>query len=93
MYQFLRDDTPVARKTYLCDASEYVQEWLHQQIFTISEYREIVKAKRQGWKIQPGQKYIKQVGVDEGAHEMMVYRAIPDMHDLCLKYDLFPDPW
>ena len=85
----LRSKEPIARKEYWCDASEYVRESLSQTEFTYAEYREIVKAKRQGWKIKAGQKYVKQVQADGG--EIITYRAIPAMNDLCNKYDLFPD--
>ena len=85
----LRNEEPIARKDYWCDASEYVRESLSQTEFTYAEYREIVKAKRQGWKIKAGQKYVKQVQSDGG--EIITYRAIPTMNDLCYKYDLFPD--
>lgn len=85
----LRSEEPIARKEYWCDASEYVRESLSQTEFTYAEYREIVKAKRQGWKIKAGQKYVKQVQSDGG--EIITYRAIPAMNDLCYKYDLFPD--
>lgn len=91
MTQLLREETPVARKDYRCDAVEYVREMLDQEIFTISDLREIVKARRQGWAIKAGQKYYKQGQVDETARQILIFRAIPAMNDLCLKYDLFPD--
>ena len=88
--KLLRETTQTARKIYRCDASQYIQEWSDMSIFTISELRLIVLAKRQGFAIRPGQTYVKQVGVDETARQIIIYRAIPTMDMLCNKYDLFP---
>ena len=89
MMELLSETHPVARKTYRCDASEYVRDACNQGIFTIAEYRKIIKVKRNGWKIQPGQRYIKQVVVDGGT--IFTYRALAEMECLCQKYDLFPE--
>ncbi len=89
MLQLIRESNPVAKKAYNCVACEYIREFLNQGYFTISDYRKIVKAKRQGWKIQPGQRYVKQVQVD--GRELITYRAIPEMDELCNLYDLWPD--
>lgn len=87
--QLIRQSEPIARKSYNCVACEYIQDFLNQGYFTIADYRQIVIAKRQGWKIQPGQKYVKQTISDGG--EIITYRAIPEMDALCSKYDLFPE--
>ena len=89
MANLIRTDTPIARKAYHCDACEYVRESVNQGFFTLSEYRQIVKAKRQGWSIKAGQQYIKQIQADQG--DIITYRAIPEMDMLCHKYDLWPD--
>lgn len=46
-------------------------------------------AKRNRWKIKPGEKYYMQVQKDGG--DLVVFRAIPAMADLCEKYDLYPE--
>lgn len=85
--QLISDSTPIARKEYHCDASGIVREYIQEGIFSIAEYRQIVKAKRQGYRILPGQQYVKQEAAESGT--IRVWRAIPDMHDLCIKYDLY----
>lgn len=93
MPNLLRESTPVAKKPYGCDASEYVldSDMLADRLFSISELRQIVMARRNQYMIRPGQMYIKQVSVDETAREMYVFRAIPAMHNLCIRYDLYPE--
>lgn len=85
----LNDTMPKARRSYPCDASRYVLEYVNEGMFTIDEYRYIIRAKRNGYMIQPGQKYVKQVAVWNG--DFGVFRAIPEMHDIAWKYDLYPD--
>ncbi len=89
MITVIHESTPVARKTYHCNACEFVREAIGDADFTISDLRKIVKVKRQGWKIQPGQRYIKQFNRDSG--ETWTFRAIPEMHELCREYDLYPE--
>lgn len=88
----LRESKPIARKTYTCNASEWLYNGgLDDFVFhyepTCAELRAIVKARRNGWCIVPGQQYIKQVGKYEG--DFYVWRAIPAIHAICLKYDLY----
>jgi hypothetical protein len=89
MTTFLSDSKPVARKIHHCDASEFVREYINQGIFTIFEYRQIVKAKRNNWCILPGDSYIRQVFVRDG--DFCCFKAIPEMDTLCWKYDLYED--
>ena len=81
--------TPIARKDYRCDASEYVCDRVGDQLFSFADYRIIVRAKRDGWKIKKGQRYEKCVGKWDG--EWSTFRARQDMHELCLKYDLYQE--
>jgi hypothetical protein len=81
--------TPVAKKDYPCNASEWVYESLMYVKFTFSEKRDIVKAKRNGWKVKKGEKYIRQFNTEGG--DTWAYIAIPAMDELCQKYDLFPE--
>lgn len=87
MITWLSDTKPVARKTYRCMASEWIENVLNDEEWTYAELRQLVKARRQNWQILPGQQYVKQVAVDNG--EFYTFRAIPEMHALCLKYDLY----
>jgi len=84
----LRNSNPTARKDYFCDACEYIlNNGINGLGWTISELRIIVKAKRKGYKIIKGEKYIHQVGIYNG--DFGVFKAIPEIHELCLKYDLY----
>lgn len=89
--EHLRTSHHRARKTYACDACVWLRENLPyiDTPLTISELRQIVKAKRNDWCIIPGQEYVKIVSVY--ADELSVFRAIPEIHHLCHKYDLYPD--
>jgi hypothetical protein len=89
MIEVISESKPVARKKYRCDACEYVLNEVNQGTFTIAEYRLIVAAKRNGYAIVPGQQYIKQFNKDGG--DTYTFRGIPAMHDLCVKYDLYPE--
>lgn len=89
MITILNESMPKARRSYPCDACHFVFEHVNQGVFTPDEYRYIVRAKRNDCMIQPGQKYIKQVAVIDG--DFGVFRAIPEMHDIAHKYDLYQE--
>jgi hypothetical protein len=80
-----------SRKDYQCQAAY----WLHEcglnnlPKMNFSEYREIIKAKRQSWKVLKGQSYTKQFIVDGG--QSWTFRAIPELHKICLKYEIYPE--
>lgn len=54
---------------------------------TFAERRQIVKARRNGWLIKAGEQYVKQAIKDCGDFGSFV--AIPALHEICLKYDLY----
>jgi hypothetical protein len=77
-----------AKKDYVCNACE----WLFESEltgFSIAEYRAMVKARRNRYMIKKGQEYLRQANVCGG--DFMVFRAIPEIHDICLKYDMYQD--
>jgi len=77
-----------AKKDHVCDACD----WLFETEligFTIAEYRAIVRAKRSRYMIKKGERYLRQVSVCGG--DFMVSKAIPEIHEICLRYDLYPD--
>ncbi|KZX78272.1 hypothetical protein A3715_10415 [Oleiphilus sp. HI0009] len=86
-WDFYEQTEPVARKDYRCDATGYLYEVINEGYFSFSDYRLIVKAKRDRWKIKKGQKYIKVVGKWDG--EFCTFRARPEMHALCEKHNLY----
>jgi len=86
-WDFYEHSTPKARKDYRCDACEFINEAINEGYFSFAEMRLIVKAKRNGWKIKKGEIYDKCSGKFDG--DFSVFRAIPEMNDLCLKHDLY----
>lgn len=86
--EIIRESHPVARKVHICNACEFLREQLRETDFTFNEMRIIVRARRQGWMIQPGQIYLQQILKHGG--DFYVFKAIPAIDDLCWKYDLYP---
>ena len=91
MIEVISETTPKARKEYDCEACDWFGETAinSQGEFSVSELRIIALAKRHKGKIQKGDKYLKQVNKYEGS--VYTFRAIPEMHKLCLKYGLYPE--
>lgn len=56
---------------------------------TISERRAIVKAKNNNWKVKKGERAIYFVGVYNG--DFYYCHCIPEIHNICVKYDLYED--
>lgn len=83
---------PTARKLYSCMASEWIVNGdLHEtfRCCTWEEKKDIIRARRNNWQIHPGQKYLRQAMIWEGM--LGTFRAIPEMHNICVKYDLYED--
>lgn len=81
----------VARKDYLCDASD---RWncmgSDLSECTTSAQREAVKASQtDGGRILRGQTYLKVTGKSDG--ELCTYRARPGMDKVCRELDLWID--
>lgn len=91
MTTVIRKSKHVARKKYTCNACEWIDALLPYGLtdyeMTCSELREIVRARRNGWQIVPGQLYIKEVGIYEG--DFYVWRAIPAIDAICRKYNIY----
>lgn len=88
MITVIRDARPIAKKDYSCDACDYIlKNGIDGNNYPISELRKIVKAKMNGYKILKGERYVMQVNKLDG--DFYVFRAIPEMHELCLKYELY----
>ena len=81
----LSDKLVKAIKDYNCDATIYLHELGDYDIFTPEEM-EIIST---DCKIKKGNIYREVVGKFEG--ELFTFRAIPEIHDICLKYELYPE--
>lgn len=87
-----------ARKTYGCNGCEAIHQYGSFQQFcdefkpSFSEMRMLVRVKKNGFKIHPGQPYIKQFNSD-GYGLVWTYRSIPEIHNLCIKYKLYDNDY
>lgn len=90
MSYLLKQTEPIARKEYWCMASEFITESgnIRGSIFTFSEWRAIINARENNYKIVKGQKYINQSVAYEGT--VYTFKAIPEIHAICLKYNYYP---
>ena len=92
MSRIIRTSYPIANKEHECMASVWLTECGESPSYlgmTISETKHWVKARQNRYKIIKGQKYLNTVQVWDG--EFGVFKAIPEIHELCLKYDLYGD--
>jgi hypothetical protein len=91
MTTLLKQTEPVAKKHHWCMASDFIRESgnLRDYTFTFSEWRAVINARDNDWKIVPGQKYIRQSVAYEGT--VYTFKAIPEIHAICLKYDYYPN--
>lgn len=91
MTTVLRKSKHIARKKYTCNACEWIDALLPYDLsdyeMTYTELKEIVKARRNGWQIVPGQQYIREIGIYEG--DFYVWRGIPAIDAICYKYDIY----
>lgn len=78
-----------ARKDHECMACVFIIESgiLDECELSFSEFRSVVKAKRDDLKIKKGQYYLSQTVRFEG--ELRSFKARPDIHDICIKHDLY----
>ena len=88
MITVLSESNPKAIKEHECMACDFI---LAQGVdgfgYSRDELRLIAKARKNKYKIQVGQKYIKQNNVFDG--EFYTFKAIPEMHEICIKHDLY----
>lgn len=92
MNSVISETNPIARKAYECNACYYVRMLASGDVdFSIADLRKIVLARRDGWKILPGQRYNKQVQKFEG--ELVVVRSRPEIMEICHRHKLYGDDW
>lgn len=88
MIEVLSESEPVARKDHYCMASEWLlNSGIFDGEYSFAELREIVKAKRNGWKIKKGQRYIRQNNKYDG--KLYTFKAIPAIDKICRDHDLY----
>ncbi len=95
MIEVIKEATPLSRKFYDCDACLFItncdslNDFAVNNNLTFTECRALVRAKQAGFKIKPGIKYIKQVNKMEG--RVYTFRAIPEIHAIAIKCDVYSD--
>jgi hypothetical protein len=88
MVTVISESRPTARKEHDCGACEWLLAYgVNGMGYSFSELREVVKAKRNNWKIMKGQKYVRQTNTFEG--QLYTFKVIPEIHNICLKYNLY----
>lgn len=92
MIKIIHQSTPVAKKDYYCNACEFLFELNHptELGLTFSEYRSVVKAKKDRYKILKGQKYIRQFNADSSGNSW-TFRGRPDINAICQKHKLYDE--
>jgi len=88
MDTLLTDERPIARKEYHCQASDWINDcgWADGD-WTQEEAEDIEAARKDGWKIRKGERYVYQTGRHEG--EMVTFRAKERLHEICLRHNLY----
>lgn len=79
----------IARKNYNCNACDWAREQVHEGIYSISDFRMIVLARRDNWEIKKGMRYIKVRGKWDG--EWCTFRARPEINELCQRLDIYQE--
>ena len=88
--EVIKETNPKARKNHDCDACNWLlRDGYTGMGYTRPELREISKARANKWQIVKGQNYIKCTYKDGG--EIATFKGIPEIHEICLKYNLYPD--
>lgn len=84
----LSESLPTAKKEHECMACDFIlAHGVDGFGYSLAEKRQLVIARRNKYRIKKGEKYIKQNNAFEG--ELYTFNAIPEMHDICLKHDLY----
>lgn len=93
MAVFFEPTQPIARKEHECMASVWISNcWNRADIATLTfkEIRAFKRAEINNFKILKGQQYYRQGGIWDG--KLSTFKAIPEIHYICQKYSLYPDP-
>jgi len=86
----LKNKIQEAKKDYYCDACEFIKNCCEDySCMTFTEIRAIVTYRSKDFKILKGEKYLYQFIVD--VDYRCSFRAIPEIHEICLKYKIYPD--
>ena len=84
------DKVVKAKKQYRCDASDLWKDagLTHADCSTDEQRIAIERARADGWRILPGQRYRQMTGIDD---RFFTYRARLDMDRVCFDLDMWED--
>lgn len=87
----LSEKIVTARKNYCCNASEFLRDGINDLRGRLSfkELRAIADARKQNWKVIAGERCLVQNNKGDG--EMYTFRARPEIHAICSKFDFYPE--
>jgi hypothetical protein len=88
MPELISQTKPKARKSYNCEASQFLTIDGLPLGLTFKELRAVVTARKNIWKILKGEIYLRQCCKDG---DVYTFRAIPEIHEICIKYDIYPE--
>jgi hypothetical protein len=86
-----------ARKNYGCDACICITEAGMDQDerflsdLSFAEKRALVKARKNGWRVMKGEKCVVHTLVSCDHSIIMTWRAIPEIHELNIRHDMYID--
>lgn len=90
MSRLLRNEVRTAKKTYPCDAFYWIDRSNYgPQDMDSEDWQMVEDWRAAGAQIKPGMLYMYQVSVSGDGFS--TFRCWGAMHDLCLKYDLYPE--
>lgn len=87
--EVLSETCPTARKEHKCGACEWLNNsgYANEEDLTNEEWEAYKLAEENNFKIKKGEKYIRQNNKFDG--EIYTFKAIPAIHEICFKYDLY----
>lgn len=90
--RLVQEKKPKANKDHECDSCLYASEFIQSnglpEKITFFEKRQLIIARRKSMKIKKGNIYLNQSVEYEGA--LHTFKAMPEIHAICLKYDFYP---
>jgi len=86
MWDLAKDSKPVARKEYKCQAWPWIDNGISFDDLDATEKEVIEKARKEGFKILKGTRYLRVDGKWDG--EFTTYRARLDLQKICDDHEI-----
>lgn len=90
MKKLIHEHFPVSRKEHHCMASDWLCNDLsfYWDEMLFHEKRSLIRAKNNNFKIKPGQVYVKQF-IKNSDDVVFTFKAIPELHQICVRLDIY----